>query len=336
MTSLRSLHSVDARRKMLAAGLGFSALVWTGALRAQANPPLVIGWLSTGTQEAGENGRATFSESMAALGWRLGTQYVFEARAADGRMELLSVLAQEIAAKKPAVIVTMPSSSARAAMAAAPTTPVVLALGDPLSTGLVTSLARPDAMLTGLSNVSTDTGQKAIELLMETLPKLKRVGFLADSTSPTHGSIVASARRAAERLRIDAVIVDVGKPEDIEPAMARLTKAKVQALVVLPASWFQAHMPKIIQPALAQRWPVVGNIDRIPKQGGLFSFSADERALIQRSAYYVDRILKGAKPGDLPIEQPTTFKMVLNLKAAKALGISMPQSILIRATEVIE
>jgi putative ABC transport system substrate-binding protein len=306
------------------------------ALRAQANPPVVIGWLSTGTQEAGESGRKTFSESMAALGWKLGTQYVFEARAADGRMELLSALAQEIAARKPAVIVTMPSSSARAAMAAAPTTPVVLALGDPLSTGLVTSLARPGGMLTGLSNVSTDTGQKAIELLVESLPKLQRIGFLADSTTPTHGGIVASARRAAERFRLEAVIVDMAKPEDIEPAMARLKKANVQAVVVLPASWFQAHMPKIIQPALAQRWPVVGNLDRIPKQGGLFSFGSDERALIQRSAYYVDRILKGAKPGELPIEQPTTFKLILNLKTAKTLGITMPPSMLVRATEVIE
>ena len=221
-------------------------------------------------------------------------------------------------------------------MAAAPTTPVVLALGDPLSTGLVTSLARPGGMLTGLSNVSTDTGQKAIELLVEALPKLRRVGFLADSSSPSHGTNVTHTRRAAERLGLEAVIVDIAKPEDIEPAIARLAKAKVQALVVLPSSWFQAHMPKIIQPALAQRWPVAGNLDRIPRQGGLFSFGADERALIQRSAYYVDRILKGAKPDELPIEQPTTFKLILNMKTAKTLGITMPPSMLVRATEVIE
>ena len=327
---------MNTRRRWLAAGAAVPALAWTGALRAQANVPVVIGWLSTGTQEAGENWRKTFSESMAALGWKLGAQYVFEARSADGRVELLSALAQEISAKKPAVIVTMPSSSARAAMAAAPTTPVVLALGDPLATGLVTSLARPGGMLTGLSNVSTDTGQKAIELLVEALPKLRRVGFLADSTSANHGTNVTGARRAAERLRIEAVIVDIAKPEDIGPATARLAKAKVQALVVLPSSWFQAHMPKIIQPALAQRWPVAGNLDRIPRQGGLFSFGADERALIQRSAYYVDRILKGAKPGELPIEQPTTFRLVLNMKTAKTLGITMPPSMLVRATEVIE
>jgi putative tryptophan/tyrosine transport system substrate-binding protein len=327
---------MNPRRRWLAAGAAWPALAWTGALHAQAKPPVVIGWLSTGTQEAGERGRATFNDSMAALGWKLGAQYVFEARAAEGRIDRLPALAQEIAARKPALIVAMPSSSARAAMAAAPTTPVVLALGDPLATGLVTSLARPDGMITGLSNVSTDTGQKAIELLVEALPKLQRVGFLADSTSSAHGANVTHARRAAERFRLEAVIVDMAQPEDIEPAVARLAKAKVQALVVSPSSWFQAHMPTIMQAALAQRWPVVGNLDRIPNQGGLFSFSADERALIQRSATYVDRILKGAKPSELPIEQPTTFKMVLNLKTAKALGIVIPPSMRLRATEVIE
>ena len=327
---------MKARRSWLVAGVAVPALAWTGALRAQAKPPVVIGWLSTGTPAAGEQGRATFNESMAALGWKLGEQYVFEARSADGRMDLLPAMAQEIAARKPALFVVMPSSSARAAMAAAPTTPVVLALGDPLATGLVTSLARPDGLLTGLSNVSTDTGWKAIELLVETLPKLKRVGFLADTTAPTRGTTVSGARRAAERFRLEAVIVDIARPEDIEPALARLAKARVQALVVLPSSWFQAHMARIVQPALAQRWPVVGNLERIPRHGGLFSFGADERALIQRSAHYVDRILKGAKPGDLPIEQPTTFKLVLNLKTAKQLGIVVPQSMLIRATEVIE
>ena len=298
---------MNPRRRWLAAGAAWPALAWTLTLHAQTKAPVVIGWLSSGTQEAGEAGRKTFAESMAALGWKLGEQYVFEARAADGHVDRLPALAQEIAARKPAVIVAMPSSSGKAAMAAAPMTPVVLALGDPLSTGLVTSLARPGGMITGLSNVSTDTGQKVVELLMEALPKLQRVGFLADSTTPTHATNMSNARRVAERFRLDAVIVDVAKPEDIEPAMARLAKAKVQALAVLPSSWFQAHMPRIMQAALAQRWPVVGNLERIPRQGGLFSFGADERALILRSAYYVDRILKGAKPGDLPIEQPTTL-----------------------------
>ncbi len=327
---------MNTRRKWLAAGAAWPALAWVDDMHAQAKAPVVIGWLTTGTQEAAESGRKVFNESMAGLGWKLGEHYVFEARAADGRSDNLPVLAQEIAARKPALYMAMPSMSAKAAAAAAPTTPVVLVFGDPLATGLVTSLARPGGMITGLSNVSLETGQKSIELLVEALPKLRRVGFLADSTSSNHGATVTSARRAAERSRLEAVIIDMAKPDDIEPALARLAKAKVQALLVLPASWFQAHLPKILQLALAQRWPVVGNLERIPREGGLFSFGADQRTLIQRSAYYVDRILKGAKPGDLPIEQPTTFNLVLNLKTAKALGIVIPPSMRFRATEVIE
>ncbi len=252
MTPSDELHEIDARRRWLAAGAAWPALAWTVALRAQTKPPVVIGWLSTGTDVTGRAGRATFSEGMAALGWKLDLQYVFEARAADGRAERLPALAQEIAAKKPAVIVAFSSAAAGAATAAAPTTPVVLVIGDPLAMGLVASLARPEGMITGLSNVQMDTGLKTIELLLEALPKLRRVGFLVDATSPRRDTRVNEFRRAAERLRFDAVIVDM------------------------------------------------------------------------------------AKPGDLPIEQPTTFEMILNMKTAKLLGITIPPSIRLRATEVIE
>ena len=125
-------------------------------------------------------------------------------------------------------------------------------------------------------------------------------------------------------------------PQDIEPAFVRLAGAKVQALVLLPSAWFSGHLSTIIQLALAQRWPVVGNVSSLARLGGLFTFGADTQALARRSAYYVDRILKGAKPGELPIEQPTTFRLVLNMKTAKTLGITMPPSMLVRATEVIE
>ena len=304
-------------------------------MRAQANPPLVIGSLIPGSRGEGRGTRA-FNEAMAALGWKLGTQYVLEERFADGRTDRLPALAQELATKKPAVIVVFTSVAARAAAAAAPTTPIVLASGDPLSTGLVTSLARPGGMITGLSNVSSDLNLKVVELLVEAMPKLKRVGFLNDSTSTRHATVGAGLRSAAERLRIEAVIVDVAKPEDIEPAMARLAKEKVQALVLLASVWVGEFHPKIIGLALAQRWPVAGIGSGTPRQGGLFSYGPDRIAMLQRSAFYVDRILKGAKPGDLPIEQPTTFDLVLNLKTAKQLGITIPPSMRVRATEVIE
>ena len=327
---------MNTRRAWLAAGAALPALSSLGALRAQTNPPVVIGWLDTASPETGLAALNAFKEGMAALGWKMGSQYLLEERFADGRVERLPALAQELAAKKPAVIVAQPSSSARAVAAAAPTTPIVLAGGDPLASGLVTSLARPGGMITGLSTVSVDLNAKVVELLVESLPKLQRVGFLADPTIRAHDANVINIRRAAGRFRFEAVIAEMARPEDIEPAMARLTKAKVQALVILSASWFRAHAPKIQQLALAQRWPVVGTISTTPRHGGLFSYGPDRVALFRRSAYYVDRILKGAKPGDLPIEQPTTFEFILNMKTARLLGITIPPSMRLRATEVIE
>ena len=326
---------MNTRRKWLAAGVAVPALAWTSTLRAQANPPVVIGSLSPGSRGEGRGTRA-FNDGMAALGWKVGTQYVLEQRFADGRVGRLPALAQELATKKPAVIVVVTSVAARAAAAATPTTPIVLVSGDPLSTGLVTNLARPGGMITGLSNVSADVNLKLVELLVEALPKLKRVGFLNDSTSTRHATVKEGLRNAAERLRIEAVIVDVAKPEDLEPAMARLAKDKVQALVLLASVWVGPFHPKIIGLALAQRCPVVGIGSGTLRQGGLFSYGPDGLEMLRRSATYVDRILKGAKPGDLPIEQPTTFELVLNLKTAKALGITIPSSLRVRATEVIE
>ena len=325
------------RRRWLAAGVAWPALTWMGALRAQANPPVVIGWLSANNRPAGRGSAPkVFNEGMVALGWKLGAQYVLEERYAEARVERLPALAQELAAMKPAAIVAISASAASAAAAAAPTTAVVLANGDPLAAGLVASLARPGGMITGLSNVSADASLKVIELLVESMPKLRRIGFLVDSTIAVHGANVTNVRSVAERFRLEAVIVDVAKPEDIEPAIMRLAQAKVQALVLLASAWFGPHFSKIIQLALAQRWPVVGNGTVIPKLDGLLSFGADHLALARRAAYYVDRILKGAKPGDLPIEQPTTFELILNMKTARALGIAIPPSMRLRATEVIE
>jgi len=318
------------------AGAAFPALAWTGALRAQAKPPVVIGWLDSVSRERGSWATTAFHEGMAALGWKLGEQYVLEERYADGRVERLPALAREIAATRPAVIVAGTSTPARAAAAAAPKTPVVLCNGDPLANGLVANLARPGGMITGVSNANSETRHKVIELLVETMPTLRRVGFLVDSRSPLHSANVTAARQTAEHFRLEPIIADVAKPEDIEPAMAQLAKAEAQALVILPSTWFDGHIPVIIASALARRWPAVGVMASIPEQGGLFSFGHNAHAAARRSAYYVDRILKGAKPGDLPIEEPTVFDLVLNMKTAKQLGIVVPPSMMVRATEVIE
>ena len=202
-------QAVEPRRRWLAAGAAWPALAWAGALRAQTNPPAVIGWLSTGSPDSDRRVLNAFNEGMAALGWKLGTQYLFEERHADGRVERLPALAQELAAKRPAVIVALPSESVRAAARAAPTTPVVRAAGDSALTGLVESLARPGGMVTGVSTVSDEMHLKTIEFLVESMPKLRRIGFLVDSTSRGRDTNVNTARQAAERFGFDAVIVDM-------------------------------------------------------------------------------------------------------------------------------
>lgn len=326
---------MSPRRRWLVAAAAWPAWAWTGSLHAQTKPPVVIGWLANGSRD-GRGLLNAFAEGMAALGWQLGAHYVLEERHADGQVERLPSLAQELAAMSPAVIVAWPSAAAGAANKAAPATPVVLVSGDPLVAGLVSSLARPGGMITGTSNMSADTTPKVIELLIESIPKLRRVGLLADASATSRDGYLAPFRRTAERLRVEAVVAEMAGPQDIEPGMARLAKAKVQAVVVLPSAWITAHLRTIGRFAQAQRLPLVGTAPQIPRQGGLFNYGADGLALARRSAHHVDRILKGAKPGDLPIEQPTTFEMVLNLKTAKQLGITIPPSVMVRVTEVIE
>lgn len=315
--------------------MALPTLAWMNAVRAQDKPPVVIGWLDASSAETGRYMLKAFIEGMAALGWRMGVQYRLEERYADAQVSRLPALARELAATRPALILALPSSSVVAAAKAAPATPIVRVAGDSPLTGLVASLARPGGMVTGLSNAITDLSQKSIELLVEAMPTLRRVGFLADPTTSGRDVHVSNARGAAGRFGFEAVVVDMAKPEDIEPALAQLAKSKVQALVILPFAWFEPHMPTIMQRAQAQRWPVVGSAASA-RRGALFTYGVDRAALARRSAYFVDRILKGTKPGDLPIEQPTSFELMVNLKIARQLGITMPRSIMTRATEVIE
>jgi putative ABC transport system substrate-binding protein len=316
--------------------MSYPVLTWAGAANTQANSPLVIAWLHASTREPNLYGLNAFNEGMAALGWHQGVQYVVEERWAGGRIERLPVLAQELSAGKPAVIVATPTISAKIASQAAPATPVVLAQGDPMQTGLVKSLSRPGGMVTGSSNVNSEISDKVVELLMQSLPKLRRVGFLVDASLTSYADNVRISRRVAAHYRLEPVFGDMATPEDIKPVMARLAKEKVQAVVILASAWFPAYHQEIINVALAQRWPVVSGLHIFAEAGALFSYGADRVALYRRAAYFVDRILKGAKPGDLPIEQPTKFELVINMKTAKALRITIPSSILVRADRVIE
>jgi len=328
----------STRRALILAAAAWPALAWTDAAFGQSKkPPVLIGWLHPGSRIMSRRSLTAFKEGMAALGWKEGSNYALEERWADGRVDRLPALAEELAARKPALIVASIAATAAAAKAA-PNVPVVQAQGgSPVNTGLAASLARPGGMVTGVTNIVTEVSEKYLEMLLAAAPKVKRIGFLADPASAGYAAHMKNARRAIEHYGVEARFAEVAKAEEIEPALARLAKEGVQGLVILPsAGLFVAERRRIVKLALAQRWPIIAGPSGFVEEGALLSYSADASALFRRSAYYVDRILKGAKPGDLPIEQPMKFELVLNMKTAKALGIKIPNSILVQVTRVIE
>jgi ABC-type uncharacterized transport system substrate-binding protein len=260
---------------------------------------------------------------------------VFDERWADGRSDRLPALAGELAAKGPAVIVAGPVSAAAAATEAAPKTPIVIFLGDPVPAGLAASLARPGGMVTGVTNIVTDITEKYLELLLAAVPKSRRVSFLVDTTAANHALMLEAARRSVAQYSVEARYAEVARPEEVEPALSRLAKERIQALVVLPGQAVGLRRQRIVKFAQEQRWPVVAGPE-FAEAGALLTYGADILANYRRAAYYVDRILKGAKPGDLPIEQPTKFELVINMKTARALGLTIPQTLLLRADQVIE
>ena len=325
-------------RRRLVISLGACASV-PGTVFAQAKkPPVVIGWLSAGARpEAGGANFAEFKKELATLGWHEGVNYVIEELYAAGRLNRLPALAEELAAKKPALIIAVQSSSTIAAAKAAPKIPIVQASGNsPINTGLAASLARPGGMVTGLTGLAPELSGKYLELLLTAAPKVKRVGILADVKSPAYSISIKNTHTAIERFRIEARFAEASSAEGLDRALPQLAREGVPALVVLPSGGlFTPERQRILQFALSQRWPVIGSAGW-GVAGALLSYSADALALYRRAAHYVDRILKGAKPADLPIEQPTTFEVVVNLKTAKALGLTMPPEIMVQATRVIQ
>ncbi len=324
---------MNTRRNLLIV-LGAGAFTPRMLFAQAKKQPVLIGWLHGGSLNRA--GLPAFKEEMAALGWKEGANYVLEIRWADGRVDRLPALAEELAARKPAVIVTTLATAAAAK--AAPNIPVVQALGaSPVDSGLAASLARPGGMVTGVTNIPHELSQKYLELLLAAVPKLKRVGFLVDRKSPRYADLINIARRAIEHHRVEARFTEAGDAEELDRALALLTKEAVQGLVLLPSpGLFGAERRRIVQFALAQRWPVVAGPSVFAEEGALLSYSADNAERYRRVAYYVDRILKGAKPGDLPIEQPMTFELAVNMKTAKLLGLTLTPEIMVRATRVIE
>jgi putative ABC transport system substrate-binding protein len=327
---------VNNRRKLVI-GLGASALSAPFGVFAQARAPFVVGWLNAGPRQTNVHYLVAFKEGMAALGWKEGVNYIIEERWADSSQEKLQPLALELAAKNPAIVLAGTVGATTVASKSMPHTPIVQGDGgSPITAGLAVSLARPGGLVTGVTNIAVDFGVKFLELLLEVIPSAKRIGFLADAGSPTTLTLVEASKKLLEQRRVRGFFVSVTKPMELETAMLQLAKEHIQGLVLLPASFFVAERERIVKIAMGNRWAISSGPHEFAEVGALLSYGSDRVTLYRRSAYFVDRILKGAKPADLPIEQPTKFDLVVNMKTANALGIKIPNSVLVQATKVIE
>jgi len=261
---------------------------------------------------------------------------VVEWRSANGDYDLVPPLVADLIQRKVDVIVVTSTPATQAAKRATSTVPIVMALvADPVGSGLVASLAHPGANVTGLSFMTTELSPKRLQLLKETIPRLTRVAVLWNPATPWHRKVIELLKGVAPSLAIELSVVGVRTPEDIGPAFLAVGRAHAQALYVIEDPLFFGHRTTLLKLASKARLPAVYEQRGFVDEGGLMSYGANFGALWYRSAWYVDKILKGANPGDLPIEQPTTFELVVNLRTAKALGLIIPQSILLRADEVI-
>ena len=251
--------------------------------------------------------------------------------------EHLPRLAAELVRRKVDVLVAGTTYGALAAKKATTTIPIVMVnVTDPVATGLVASLARPGGNVTGLSRVTLDLVGKNLELLTEAVPRVVRLAVLSNPRHPLHAALLTSAKHVAESLRLELKHVEAGAPNELEGAFTVIAREHVNALLVLADGMFFDERKRIADLALRTRLPTMFANSEHAEAGGLMSYAPSSVEPYRRAAYYVDRILKGAKPADLPVEQPTTFELVINLKTAKTLGLTMPPSLLVRADQLIE
>jgi putative ABC transport system substrate-binding protein len=318
--------------------IGMAALLGSpAAFSQQAARTFKLGILFAGTLASSENYFRAFFESLASLGYVEGKNLLVERRFADGRIDRLEVLAVELVAANVDVIFAPPTPAVLASRKATTVIPIVFSLPpDPVGTGLVKSLSRPGGNVTGVSTFGSGLVPKRIELIRELVPKAQRIGVLYDSREPSARSNRDSALRTARALGLTIIGAEAHSREGIPLAFALLKKERADALLVFEGSLALTNRELVLSLAAANALPALYTYPEIPTEGGLMSYTANTLEQYRRAASYVDKILKGAKPGDLPIEQPTTFELVINLKTAKALGIRIPPSILLRADRVLE
>jgi putative ABC transport system substrate-binding protein len=317
--------------------LGGAATAWPIAAVAQQPRKLpIIGFLGAGTPSAWTQWTAAFLQRLRELGWIEGRTVVIEYRWAEGRSERYAEIAAELVRLKVDVIVTGGAEAVIAAKQATSVIPIIFAVAaDPLGTGLVASLARPGGNVTGLSVQFTDLAGKRLELLREVIPGLRRLAIIANVASPSAALELREAQTTARTLGLDVTSSEIRRAEDIAPAFEAF-KSHVEALYVCSDPLFVTNRTRVGTLALSARLPTMHGIREHVEAGGLMSYGPNFPDMWRRSGDYVDKIFGGAKPADIPVEQPTKFDFVINLTTAKALGLEIPSKLLALADQVIE
>jgi putative ABC transport system substrate-binding protein len=316
--------------------LALAALGAPLRLMAQLAPKAPrIGVLLVGTAESSGHLAQAFIMGMAELGYQDGKSVRYETRFGDGSVEKAQRNARELVAASVDLIWTTGPTTVAAAQKATMSLPIVFAIvGDPVASGFVRSLPRPGTNASGLSIMSAELGAKRIEILNETFPNVRRVGVLHNPGES--GIQLPSVQQSVRTLRKELMVVEARAPEDFAAALDKLAAWRADALVILEGALNFTHRKTLVDWAAKHRLPTMTTTKEYVEAGGVIAYGVDFQDNCRRSAVYVDKILKGAKPADLPVQQPTRFELVINLKAAKAMGLSIPQAMLLRADRVIE
>jgi putative tryptophan/tyrosine transport system substrate-binding protein len=345
MTEIRSQMSEIGRAERTAMTKGMilgalCSLLLAPCCAVEAQQPTKIpriGYLTGATAEGQSARIEAFQQGLRDLGYIEGKNIVIEYRYAEEKLERLPALAVDLVRLKVDVIVTGGGGNTRAAKEATTTIPIVMAQDtDPVGNGFVASLARPGGNITGLSNLSPEITGKQLELLKEIIPKLSRVAVLGTSTNLTNAPQLTETESAAGAIKVKLQYLTVLSPKDIETAFRAAAKGLADAVLVLPSSIFNSNRPQIVKLAAKSRLPAIYSHSQYVVQGGLMTYGASLPDLDRRAATYVDKILKGANPGDLPVEQPTKFDLIINLNAAKQIGLTIPPNVLARADKIIK
>jgi putative ABC transport system substrate-binding protein len=321
-------------------GFALSALLLALCASAQAQQPAKnprIGFLVAVSPSAFAARAETFRLGLRDLGYVEGKNIVIESRYAEGKLDRLPALAADLVRLKVDIIVTAGSQATRAAGEATSTIPIVMTNDpDPVGSGLVASLARPGGNVTGLSTLSPELSGKRLELLREVVPMLSRVAVFGTSTQPGHAQTIKELELTAKEFKVQIQHVDVLKSKDIETAFRAAAKGRADGLLTLTSAILRSQRAQLAELAVKNRIPAIYNDVQFVETGGLIFYGVSSRDLDRRAATYVDKILKGIKPADIPVEQPIKFEFIINLKAAKQIGLTIPPNVLARADRVIK